>query len=308
MTETTKTEANLNERDDIAQDNRPFLVRLAEFVKFSHTIFALPFALVAMFVAADGFPHFMIFVWILVCMVTARTIAMIFNRIADWQIDQENPRTSERHTLIPPQSANWVLIGCIVLFTSATLMLNTLCVLLAPVAIALICFYSLTKRFTSFSHLFLGLALSAAPVGAWAAVTGDLFTWIPFVLGLAVLCWVFGFDLIYATQDADFDRKAGLYSIPSRYGVNFSLRLAAGLHVVSAVVFAVFGVLAGLSWGFFIAWALCLPALIYEHQLSATKDLSKINKAFFEVNAIVSILLLVGTAVDVFAGWRNLFS
>ncbi|MEM9400210.1 MAG: UbiA-like polyprenyltransferase [Verrucomicrobiota bacterium] len=278
--------------------------RIGKFVRFSHTVFALPFALISMLVAAEGLPHWSVFLWILVCMVAARTAAMAFNRLVDWEIDQENPRTEERHKLVTKPVANALVWISAVLFVIATTQLNLLCMVLAPVAVALIFFYSVTKRFTSYTHFFLGLALSAAPMGAWAAVTGELFSWIPYILGLAVLFWVFGFDLIYSTLDAEFDKKSGLNSMPARFGIPTTLTIARWLHVLAALVFAVFGYFADLSWGFLLAWLISVGGLIYEHKLSKKGDIGSINQAFFQVNAIVSVALFVGVSLDVFL-WKS---
>jgi 4-hydroxybenzoate polyprenyltransferase len=276
---------------------RPFVARAAEFVRFSHTVFALPFALMGMLVAAGGWPPFMVVVWILVCMVSARTAAMAFNRVVDWELDKTNPRTEGRHRLVSRPAGKAMIYASILVFFLGCWNLNLLCVMLCPVALALILFYSLTKRFTSGAHFFLGLALAVAPMGAWAAVTGELYSLVPYILSLAVLLWVAGFDLIYATQDAEHDRKAGLHSIPARFGIPATLRLARGLHVASAAVLAWFGLEAGLGWVYGIAWLVAAGCLVYEHRLSASGDLGLINKAFFQVNAVVGISLLAGVAL-----------
>jgi 4-hydroxybenzoate polyprenyltransferase len=276
------------------------LVRFGRFIRFSHTVFALPFALAAMLLAADGLPPLDTVGWILVCMVTARTMAMIFNRLADWEIDQRNPRTAERHRLVSKRAAQVMFLVSALGFVVGAAMLNELCLALAPVAVALVCFYSFCKRFTAGSHFFLGLALSAAPMGAWAAVQGTLLHPVPWLLAFAVLCWVFGFDLIYALLDLDFDRKEGLHSFPARYGAPAALVLARLLHVVAVAAFALVGLVAdGLGWGYAVACVLAAAALVVEHRLSASGDPVRINRAFFQVNAVVSLLILVGVAVDV---------
>lgn len=269
-----------------------------EFIKFSHTIFALPFALVAMLVAAQGLPDVVTVALILVCMVGARTAAMAFNRTVDWEIDQRNPRTAHRSQLASkPVAIALVLIGSAI-FVAAAWGLNTLCFVLSPVALLLIFGYSLCKRFTAFSHFFLGLALSAAPMGAWAAVTGSLLDPAPWLLALGVLLWVFGFDLIYALLDADFDRANGLFSFPARFGEAATLRTAPLLHAATLVCLALFGLAAGLGWLYYAGLVLIIPLLVYEHQLAASRDIGAINLAFFNINALVSILLLTTTALD----------
>lgn len=271
-----------------------------EFVKFSHTIFALPFALMSMVVAAKGLPALGILFWILVCMVAARTLAMCFNRLADWNLDQENPRTENRHRLMNKVGAQVLTVLTLLLFVYGTLQLNLLCVVLGPVAVGLVTFYSITKRFTAYSHVFLGLALSAAPMGAWAAVTGELWSMVPYLLSLAVLLWVAGFDMIYATMDIDFDRAKGLNSIPARFGVEGALRISRLCHIISVVVFALFGWQFGGGWFFGVAWLLVCAGLVYEHRLSTSRNPTVLNKAFFHVNAFVSVVLLIGVCLDVF--------
>ncbi|NBV87767.1 MAG: 4-hydroxybenzoate octaprenyltransferase, partial [Verrucomicrobia bacterium] len=204
----------------------PFLIRLGTFIRFSHTVFALPFALVAMLVAGKGLPTFSILGWILVTAVSARTLAMCFNRLIDWDIDKLNPRTEGRHKLVGKAQA-WTVLGISGLSALwACHQLNLLCFALSPLMILILCFYSVTKRFTPFSHFFLGLALAVAPMGAWAAVCASLLNFTPFVLAAAVLLWTFGFDLIYSTLDADFDRAHGLFSFPARFGIPAALRTA----------------------------------------------------------------------------------
>lgn len=272
----------------------PFLVRVGKFVRFSHTVFALPFALITMALAADGWPGWSIFGWILVCMVSARTAAMAFNRLADWEIDKLNPRTADRHRLIGKPVARALVLVSVALFAFACWNLNTLCLVLSPLALFLIFFYSITKRFSSFTHFFLGLALAAAPMGAWAAVRGDLSSPVPWLFALAVLLWVAGFDLIYSTLDADFDRTAGLKSVPATYGVRTALALAPVLHVASAVVLGLAGWAADLGWPYAVAWVLACAGLWLEHRWARTGDLVQTNRAFFHVNAFVGLVLLSG--------------
>ncbi len=271
--------------------------RTLKFVRFSHTIFALPFALGSMLVAAQRVPPVRTIALILLCMVLARTAAMVFNRLADWQIDQRNPRTAERHTLISRLAAIVLLIACSAGFIATTWWINPLCFYLSPVALVLIFFYSLTKRFTAFSHFFLGLALSVSPVGAWLAVTGK-FALPPLVLALAVLLWVAGFDLIYATQDHDFDRGEGLHSLVVKLGIAGSLRWAKWLHWMMLAVLAAFGWVAGLGGAFYWSLAMIGGAIIFEHWTAAKRDLAAINRAFFSSNAFVGVVFVLGVFLD----------
>ncbi|HSI15713.1 MAG TPA: 4-hydroxybenzoate octaprenyltransferase [Chthoniobacter sp.] len=283
-----------------AVTTKPFLLRLGEFIRFSHTIFALPFGMIAMLVAGNGGVPLWVLGWILVCMVAARTGAMCFNRLTDWEIDKENPRTAKRHTLLRKSSAGAICVLSFVVSVFAAWKLNPLCFYLSPVMIVLITFYSLTKRFTAYSHFFLGVALSVAPMGAWAAVRGELWTITPYFLAAAVVCWVFGFDLIYSTLDADFDRKKGLFSFPSRFGVPAALRLAKGLHIVATIGFFVFGWFAGLGRFYWVAWLVVAGALVWEHRIANPDNPGSINDAFFNVNALVSMTLLVGVLLNYF--------
>ncbi len=274
-----------------------FFHRLAgtlELIKFSHSVFALPFALSAMFIAAGGLPPLPVLLWILWCLVSARTAAMCFNRWADWDHDVFNPRTKRRSQLGTRRMTMTLCIVALVAFVMGCWMLNLLCLALCPVACLIILGYSLTKRFTNYTHAVLGLALAAAPMGAWAAVTGSLLSPLPWVLAAAVWCWVFGFDLIYATQDVDFDRAARLHSFPARHGVETALRLARALHVATWLLLGLFGWLAALSLPYWLAMAFILGALVFEHRLCRTGDLTRINIAFFNMNALVGLCLVLG--------------
>ena len=271
--------------------------RVLRFVRFSHTVFALPFALGSMLVAARSVPSARTIGLILLCMVLARTAAMVFNRLADWRIDQRNPRTAERHMLISRVVAIVLLVICSSGFVATTWWINRLCFWLSPVALALVFFYSLTKRFTAFSHFFLGLALAVSPVGAWLAVTGS-FALPPLVLALAVLLWVAGFDLIYATQDHEFDRREGLHSLVVKLGVEGSLRVAQWLHWTMLAALGAFGWFAGLGTVF--AWTLGMiaAALVFEHWSAGKRDLAAINRAFFSSNAFVGVVFVLGVFLD----------
>ncbi len=282
-----------------AEETRPsFLVRLGTFIRFSHTVFALPFALVAMLVAAGGVPAASVFGWILLSAVSARTLAMCFNRLIDWELDKLNPRTEGRHKLVSKVQA-WTVLAMSGLATLwACHQLNFLCFALSPLMLFILCFYSVTKRFTPFSHLFLGLALAVAPMGAWVAVRASMLDFTPYVLAAGVLLWTFGFDLIYSTLDTDFDRAHGLFSFPSRFGIPAALRTAKLLHVAAAVGFLSFGWFARLGPGYGVACVITLGALSWEHRLASTLEPGRINQAFFQINALVSMTLLAGTFFD----------
>jgi 4-hydroxybenzoate polyprenyltransferase len=274
-----------------------FVSRFLRLIRFSHTIFALPFALGALLVAANGRPTARLLILVVICMVLARTAAMLFNRLVDWSIDQRNPRTAARHLLVS-KAAAWLMLlvtaaGFVV--TSATI--NQLTALLAPVALAIIFSYSLTKRFTSTTHFFLGLALAVAPAGAWIAEKGRL-DLPPLVLGTGVICWVAGFDLIYATQDVDFDRREGLHSLVVRLGVARSLRVAQWLHGFMLLALIGFGLTAKLGIAYYAAMPFIALALLYEHRSAGSLDLAGINRAFFQSNAFVSALFVAAVAID----------
>jgi 4-hydroxybenzoate polyprenyltransferase len=271
-----------------------------ELIKFSHSVFALPFALSAMLVAAQGVPSLHTLLWILWCLVSARTAAMAFNRWADWDFDVFNPRTKRRAELGTRTSTMALCAIALAAFVIGCAQLNFLCLVLCPVACVLILGYSLTKRFTDYSHAVLGLALAAAPMGAWAATTGSLIALAPWMLAAAVWYWVFGFDLIYATQDVDFDQQARLHSFPARYGVAASLRLARTLHIFTWLILVGFGWIANLGMPYYIAMGLIFIALIAEHILCRSTDLAKINIAFFQMNALVGLILVIGVGASIF--------
>jgi 4-hydroxybenzoate polyprenyltransferase len=275
-----------------------FLSRVLKFIRFSHTVFALPFALGSMLVAAHGLPSLRTILLILLAMVFARTAAMAFNRVADWEIDKANPRTAERHRLVSKPVAIGLVIVPAAAFVFTCWFINWVCFALSPVALGIVFFYSLTKRFTSFTQFFIGLALAVAPVGAWLAVHGQL-GWPPVFLAAGVLCWVAGFDLIYAIQDYDFDRKRGLGSMVVRYGVPQSLRLAQIMHAALFLCLVAFGASARLGPIYHASLVLVLGALFYEHRAAARLDVAGINRAFFQSNAFVSLVFVLATALDV---------
>jgi 4-hydroxybenzoate polyprenyltransferase len=270
--------------------------RFLRLIRFPHTIFALPFALGALVVAANGWPSLRILLLVLVCMVFARTAAMLFNRLVDWSLDQRNPRTASRHLLVSKSVAVALLIFSSAGFVASAAAINRLTFLLAPVALFVIFFYSLTKRFTSATHFFLGLALAVAPVGAWIAQTGRIVL-APIILGAGVICWVAGFDLIYATQDYDFDRREGIRSLVVNLGITRSLRLARLLHLLTFAALISFGLVAKLGWVYYCAMPFVAAALVYEHKIEKL-DLAGINSAFFRSNAFVSGVFLIGVCAD----------
>ena len=275
-----------------------------ELIRFSHTLFALPFALAAMLVAQDGLPRWDTILLILAAMVTARSCAMALNRLADARLDARNPRTSLRHIpagILHPGSVVLFAVVCAALFVLTTAFINRLALMLSPVVIGLFIFYPFTKRFTSLTHFVLGAALGLAPVGAWIAVRGRL-DLPPVVFGAAVLCWVAGFDVIYATLDEAFDREAKLHSLVVTLGAKPSLVVALVLHVATLVLLGLFRFLAP-ALGLFYAVGLAIIAalLAYEHLIIRTypDDPRRINIAFFRVNAIVSLIVLAAAALDV---------
>ena len=272
--------------------------RILKFIRFSHTVFALPFAAGSMIVAAHGLPSLRLVVLILFAMVSARTAAMAFNRVADWEIDKENPRTAGRHTLVSKQVGWTLVVVSSLLFLLTSRLINPLCFALSPVALAIVLFYSLTKRFTSFTQFFLGLALAVAPVGAWLAVRGR-FAVPPLVLALGVLFWLVGFDLIYAIQDYDFDKRKGLGSMVVKFGIPNSLRLAQVVHAILFICLILFGLVSGLGAIYYTSLVLVLGALVYEHRAAARLDIAGINKAFFQSNAFVSVVFVLAVAADV---------
>ena len=280
------------------------LKKYFEFVRFSHTVFALPFALAAMVVAAHGWPNWRTFLLILAAMVCARTTAMGFNRIVDRQFDAQNPRTAQRHLptgKIPVTGAWSLVIASAAGMVAASYCINRICFALSPVALLIVFFYSWTKRFTDFTHFFLGLALAVAPVGAWLAVTGS-FAWPPVILALAVVWWLAGFDIIYATQDYDADRQLGLHSLPVRWGIAGSLRFARWAHAVMWLTLAGFGLVAGLRWTYFVGLVIIAVCLVYEHRLARRGDPVSVNAAALRVNGMISVVFLAAVVVDVI--WR----
>ncbi len=276
-------------------------------VRFSHSLFALPFALASAWLAARGVPEPRVLALVVVCAVAARTAAMAFNRWLDRRIDAENPRTRARElpsgTLAP--GAVLALVGLAALaFLAAAWALNPLCGKLAPAVLAVLFLYSATKRFTAAAHFVLGLALALAPLGAWVAVRGDLAGDLapPLLLALAVLTWVAGFDLIYACQDEAFDRAHGLHSLPARLGAARALRLSSALHGSTLLALALFAWRAQLGWIFALALLAAAALLVWQHTLVSPTDLSRVDLAFFTLNGWVSVGLFLGLALDLHLG------
>jgi len=269
-------------------------------VKIEHTVFALPFAFLGAFLAARGFPRPGQIGWILLAMVGARSAAMAFNRLADLPFDARNPRTAGRALPRGEVTRGFVILFTVVSSSAlvfAAAMLNPLAFKLSPLALAIIFFYSFTKRFTWLSHLFLGSALACAPVGAWIAVRGDMAA-APFICGLAVALWIAGTDIIYACQDVDFDRAVALHSIPKRFGVATALWISGLLHLVMVMLLVWLFRREGLGVVSFAGLAAVTALLAYEHSLVKPSDLSRVNTAFFTVNGWISILLFLTTSID----------
>jgi 4-hydroxybenzoate polyprenyltransferase len=296
-----------------------FIRKWAGFVKFSHTVFALPFALASMIVAARerrGWPGWRLFALILAAMVCARTCAMSFNRIVDRGFDKANPRTVDRH--LPAGRISLLGASILCLLSGAGLVvvsyfINKICFYLSPVALFVVCFYSLTKRFSDFTHVFLGVALALAPVGAWLAVKGgfDFFpveegwlalkksAFLPLILAVAVVFWLIGFDIIYALQDYEFDRSHGLHSLVVRWGQENALTAAFLAHMVMWGLLAAFGLLSRFRIAYLVGMVVILGSLLLEHWLARRRSLKWINTAFFRLNALISLVFLIVTAAEV---------
>ena len=278
-----------------------------DFVRFEHTVFALPFALASMVVAVPpgrhGWPGWRTFLLILAAMVCARTAAMGFNRIVDRKFDTLNPRTAQRHLptgQLSVPGAWCVVIAAAVGLVVVTWFINPICFYLSPVALAVVFFYSVTKRFTDFSHFFLGLALALAPLGAWLAVRGDFSQlWPPVVLALAVVFWLVGFDIIYATQDYEADKTQGLHSLPVRWGIAGALRFALAAHAVMVGLLLAFGLISGMRVPYYVGLVVIFTCLGVEHKLAQHRDPARVNVAFFRMNALISVVLLAAVVVDV---------
>jgi len=269
-------------------------------IKIAHTVFALPFAVMSAFLAAEGMPGLGKLIWILIAMFSARNSAMAFNRITDAKIDGLNPRTKDRALPARKSTAKqyWVfLILSSFVFLFSAYMLNSLAFALSPVALVIVFGYSFAKRFTSLSHLWLGVAISIAPVGAWVAVREEI-SIESLVLGAAVVFWLVGFDIIYSCMDVDSDRSNNLHSIPQKFGVRTALRLAFSSHCMMILFLILLLFIPALGWVYFFGVILTAGLLFYEHSLVREDDLSLVNVAFFNINGIISVLLMLFVIVD----------
>ena len=278
----------------------------AELVRLSHTVFALPFALMALLAASRGWPPPAVLGWVLVAMVGARTTAMAFNRLVDHALDAANPRTAGRHLPrgVVGRPSVWALAGGgAALLVVAAWRLNPLCLALSPLALGWVLAYSFAKRFTALSHLWLGLSLGLAPTGAWLAIRGALAA-PPVALALAVTCWVAGFDVLYALQDEAFDRARGLHSLPARLGAGRAIAVARTLHALAAAGFAAFALLVGAGPGLWLGVAAAAVLLIWQHLLVAPQRLERLDTAFFTANGALSIVMFGLYALDMMlAAW-----
>jgi 4-hydroxybenzoate polyprenyltransferase len=290
-------------------------------VKFSHTIFAMPFALIGFFLGLFYIPQSVIpgwhsiilspaginvlivrFILVILCMVFARSAAMAYNRYLDRKFDALNPRTAVREIpkgiISPGNALVFTIINCL-LFIMTTYFINRICFFLSPVALAVVLGYSYTKRFTALCHLILGVGLSLAPIGAFLAVTG-VFNLIPVVFSIAVICWVSGFDIIYALQDVDFDKSQNLYSIPSLLGKQKALHVSELLHLFSAIAVIAAGILGKFSWAYWLGVLVFTGCLIYQHSIVKPNDLRKVNIAFMTTNGIASVVFAIFVIADLF--------
>ena len=275
------------------------LALFVDAIKFHESIFALPFAYTGMILAADGLPALDKFVWISVAMVGARTVGMAANRIIDRYIDARNPRNASRHLptgKLSVRDMTLLTLVALVVFVFAADMLNPLALALSPVAIAYLIFYPYTKRFTWASNLLLGWALAIAPTAAWVGVTGSL-AWQPVLLSLGVALWAGSFDILYHTQDYDFQKREGLHSVATRFGIIGAFRFARIMDGLALIALLALGLWMSLNWTYYIGLALAAGFLIYKHRLVSPDDLSKLGMAFFRINAYVSTTMLAATLI-----------
>lgn len=281
------------------------LAALLEMIRFAHTLFALPFVLLAMMMASRDFatpcfPGWRSLLLILACVLTARNTAMAYNRLADRRTDALNPRTRDRALaagrLSPVLAWTFVLVNA-ALFVACAFMLNSLAGWLSPVALFVVLFYSHSKRITHGSHFFLGLALAIAPIGAWIAVSGGL-SGAPWMLALALMFWVAGFDIIYSVRDTEFDKMAGLYSFSVLLGDHVALRYAARLHFLMAAALLAFALIQGMGWIFYLGLLLTAWLLLWGHRIVRADDLDHLDRVFFRMNSLIGITLFVSGALD----------
>ena len=271
-------------------------------IKFSHTIFAMPFALIGFFLAKTDFFEWDTLIYVILCMVFARSAAMAYNRYIDRDIDRKNPRTSKIREipsgLITPNNALLFVIINSLLFITTTYLINNLCFALSPIALIIILGYSLTKRFTYLCHLFLGLGLALAPIGSFIAVSGR-FDLLPIIFSISVLFWVSGFDIIYSLQDEEFDKSEKLYSIPVLMGKRKAMSIARALHIMTFGTLLIAGLLYNFKLYYWIGFSLFSSLLVYQHTLIKPNDLSKVNIAFFTTNGIASIIFGIFVIIDI---------
>ncbi|MGG0823848.1 UbiA-like polyprenyltransferase [Paenibacillus turicensis] len=273
-----------------------------ELVMFSHTLFSLPFAIISMVWAAEGLPSGHVMLWSLIALVAARNGANAFNRIVDRVFDGQNPRTAHRHLPRHLLESKEVMVFVIInygIFIFAAGMLNMLCLVLSPVAIFLISSYSYTKRFTYMSHLYLGFTIASAPIGAWFAVTGA-FAFTPFILGTIVMLWIAGFDIIYGSQDIEFDKNHQLWSIPSVFGLKNGLRIAAGLHFIMVLLLITLIPIRGLGWIYIGGLLIAVVLLLTEHHIIKPSNRKIMNVASYNLNQVISMVILCATLLDYF--------
>ena len=278
-----------------------FLTNLLNFIKFEHSIFALPFALCGALLASESLPKISTVLWIILAMVGARSLAMSLNRIIDKDIDAKNPRTKNRELPEGKLTRNQAILFSLISFfllIYATLKLPRICLYLLPIAAMWFFIYPFTKRFTSFSHLWLGVALGASVLGGWIAVTGEINSFIPFILGSAVAFWVAGFDILYACQDYDFDKKNKLHSIPSQFGIKNALLISRTFHLLTIILLITLGQVIQTSLVYWICIIFVSGMLFYEQSLVKHNDLSKLNLAFFTLNGWVSVGFLVFMLIE----------
>ncbi len=274
---------------------------LIDLVKFEHTLFALPFAYLGMLLGANKVPSFYYWFWVTMAMVGARTAAMGLNRLIDRKIDAKNPRTRERHLpkgLISVYTVGWLVVFSLLLLEYAAYKLNWLCVILSPLVVFLLCFYSYTKRFTWMSHFVLGLVEAAAPIGGWIAVTGSLSP-APIYIGISLIFWLAGFDIIYACQDYEFDKKEGLFSIPARFGLEKALHISSFLHILTLIFMVAAGITLRVGIWYWIGITANAVLLIYEHSIIKPRDLTRLNMAFFNINGYISIVMFLCVLMEV---------
>jgi 4-hydroxybenzoate polyprenyltransferase len=277
---------------------------ILEMIKFEHTVFALPFAFLGAVLGSlliqGNWPTLLEGLWITLAMIGARSAAMSLNRLIDAKIDAANPRTEDRAIpagLLSKMETGAFIVGSFALLLFSAYQLNMLAVYLLPIAVFFLVFYSYTKRFTWLCHVFLGMTIAIAPLGGWVGATGTL-TWEAFILFIAVALWTAGFDVIYATQDAEYDKKVNLHSIPSRFGIVKALQFAKGFHILSFSAMLSLFFITPLGWVFLIGILIVGGIMVYEHSLVSPKDLSRVNVAFFTMNGIISLVMLFFTIGD----------